>query len=488
MKWRVNWPAIALCLLFLFTAAHRIETPGIQADEALFSMGNFYPQGVAYGMKAFGYTIPLMQMSYLGSFKAWVYAPIFKTFGVSPATIRLPMVLLGAVTLYLLYLFLSSTVSPAAGLMALALLALEPTFLWTTRCDWGPVAIEHFLIVSAVFAVYRRKFPLAAFLIGLACWNKLTALWIVFGLSTAGLLLYGHLLRKTITLRAVALSLIVFTAGAYPLIRYNYTSRGRTAQQTARFSLEGVDRKVDQMQFSLRGDALVGYLIPDDEGVGFRRTFIPEIFACGLIASIIARSRLAFFCLIGPALGWALMLITRGAGASAHHAVLMWPWPHAFAAIALTQALRKHRAVLSLVGLIALISCAAVNLHFFDLLATRGTYPPWSDAIYPLVTTLESAHPDKVYINGWGILDQVRLLSAGRLKVDNSTDLPPERYFNQPNALFVQHTPEWEAVKGTNQRFAPRQQITHTIQDSKGRPIFQIFRVAPPSTTGVSEP
>ena len=236
MNSRANWLALALCLVFFFTAAYRIETPGIQADEALFSMGNFYPQGVGYSMKAFGHTIPLMQMSYLGSFKAWVYAPIFKLFGVTPATIRLPMILLGAITLYLLYLFLSNTVSPAAGLMALALLALEPTFLWTTRCDWGPVAIEHFLIVSAVFAVYRRKFPLAAFLIGLAFWNKLTALWIVFGLSTAALLLYGHLLRKFLTPRTVALSLLMFAAGSQGVRRTD--PRGRRSPHGRRASIQ----------------------------------------------------------------------------------------------------------------------------------------------------------------------------------------------------------------------------------------------------------
>jgi len=176
------------------------------------------------------------------------------------------------------------------------------------------------------------------------------------------------------------------------------------------------------------------------------------------------------------------MAITREGGISAHHVVLIWPWPHAFAAITLAAAI-PNRAVLAAITAAATLSCAAVNWHDYSLLHQRGTYPPWSDAIYPLARYLNDTRPPQVFINDWGIMDQVRLLSAGRLRVHNSLDLPPERYVTLGDALFVEHTDEWESIKGTNQRLraVPGYQVEtlRLITDSKQRPIFRVYRFIP---------
>src|SRR5439155_907360 len=48
-------------------------------------------------------SVPLLIMPYLGALKAWIYAPVFHLFGVSPLTVRLPAILLAAVTLLIFY-------------------------------------------------------------------------------------------------------------------------------------------------------------------------------------------------------------------------------------------------------------------------------------------------------------------------------------------------------------------------------------------------
>jgi len=475
----VKLAAAALCLLFVLVASLWIGKPGIQADEALFTMGNFYPQGVGYKMSFFGRPVPLMQMSYLGSLKAWLYAPIFAVAEPSALTLRLPVILLGALTLWLLFRFLSEAASRRAALVAVALLCLEPTFLWTTRCDWGPVALQHFLIVAGVYAAYRRRIALAAFLFGLALWDKTVAVWILSGLAASALLLYRPAIQKALRPRVAVLALLALLAGAYPLIRYNVSTAGNTARQTARFSFDDLDFKLTQLRLSLRGDALVGYLIPDDEGVGFRATFVPYLLLLCVPLLFRARSRLALFCLLSSTIGWAFMAVTREGGISSHHVVLLWPWPHSFAAITLAAAIR-NRAAVAAITTVAALSCAAVNWHGYSMLHQRGTYPPWSDAIYPLARYLNETNPPQVFINDWGILDQVRLLSAGRLRVDNSLELPPERYVGRSEAFFVEHTAEWESIKGTNARLrsVPGYQVEtlRLITDSKQRPIFRVYR------------
>jgi 4-amino-4-deoxy-L-arabinose transferase-like glycosyltransferase len=478
----VTRAAAAFCLLFLAVGCYQLDQPGIQADEALFTMGIFYPRGVAYSAWVFGHKVPLMQMSYLGSLKAWLWAPVFALAAPSAWTLRLPALLAGAATLWLLYRLLSQAVSPRAGLVAVALLALEPTFLWTTRCDWGPVALQHFLIVAGVYAAFKRRIGLAAFLAGLALWDKTVAVWMLTGLVAAALLLFAREVRQALPPRALLLALLAFLAGAYPLIRFNLVTAGRTAQQTARFSLAELPVKVDQLNYSLRGDSLVGYLIPDDGGAGPRRTVMPWLLAASALLAWRARSRAAWFFLLAPALAWVFMAITHEAGKSAHHVVLLWPWPHAFAAVALTSAFRQ-RAVVYLITAVVVVSCAIVNWHFFRLLSEKGTFPPWSNAIYPLARYLTETKPAKVFVNDWGILDQVRLLSAGRLAVDNSLDLPAERYAAEPGAVFVEHVDEWEAIKGTNARMrnlAGYRQLTLAIvADSRQRPIFRVYRFQP---------
>lgn len=481
--------AAGLCLLFVLVASLWIGTPGIQADEALFTMGNFYPEGVAYKMWFFGHRVPLMQMSYLGSLKAWLYAPIFAIAAPSALTLRLPVILLGALTLWLLYRLLSETASPRAALVAVALLCLEPTFLWTTRCDWGPVALQHLLVVGGVYAASRRRAVLAAFLFGLALWDKTVAIWILTGLAAAALFLYWRPILRAFRPRIAVLALLALLAGAYPLIRYNVVTAGQTAQHTARFSLVDFDIKVTQLRLALRGDALVGYLIPDDEGVGFRATFLPFVFLLSVPLLWKARSRIALFCLLASVIAWAFMAVTHGGGISAHHVVLLWPWPHAFAAVTLAAAI-PSRAALTAITAVATLSCAAVNGHNYSMLHERGTYPPWSDAIYPLARYLNETNPPHVFVNDWGILDQVRLLSAGRLRVDNSLDLPPERYVTRADAVFVEHTDQWESIQGANARLRSvagyRAQTLETISDSKGRPIFRVYRFIPQSRTSAA--
>src|SRR5207237_8011722 len=90
--------AIAAACIFIFLAAYRIELPGLYMDELDFvNAAQGAPDNTMIHMRLG--SVPLFIMPYLGALNAWIYAPIFGLFGVSPLTTRLPALLLAAVRL-----------------------------------------------------------------------------------------------------------------------------------------------------------------------------------------------------------------------------------------------------------------------------------------------------------------------------------------------------------------------------------------------------
>jgi len=135
-------------------------------------------------LSVFKHKIPMLLISYLGALKAWVYAPILAIWEPSVWSVRVPVLLAGAVTLFLFWMLLERTVSRRAALAGTALLAFDTTFLLTTCFDWGPVALQHLLAVSAALLLVRfhttgsrRMLGAAFFLLGLALWDKALFGW-----------------------------------------------------------------------------------------------------------------------------------------------------------------------------------------------------------------------------------------------------------------------------------------------------------------------
>src|SRR5438132_13597805 len=90
--------AIAAACAFVFIAAYRIDLPGLYMDELDFvNAAQGAPDNTMIHMRLG--SVPLFIMPYLGALKAWIYAPISGLFGVSTLTIRLPSILLAAVTM-----------------------------------------------------------------------------------------------------------------------------------------------------------------------------------------------------------------------------------------------------------------------------------------------------------------------------------------------------------------------------------------------------
>src|SRR5689334_19100167 len=101
--------ALLFCLLFVIVGAPWIDKPGIQTDEALFAAGIYPPFLHPFVIRIFKHDYPMMVMTYVGTVKSAIWAAIFKVWPPSPASVRIPAVLLGALSVWWTYLLVSRT-------------------------------------------------------------------------------------------------------------------------------------------------------------------------------------------------------------------------------------------------------------------------------------------------------------------------------------------------------------------------------------------
>ncbi|HEX3879863.1 MAG TPA: glycosyltransferase family 39 protein, partial [Bryobacteraceae bacterium] len=190
-----KWVAVGLFsgIFFFFIGQPFIPLLGIETDEALFASPLFEPLTAIYSWHIGAHLqIPLMLISYLGCLKTLLYAPVFKLFGSGIHTIREPALIAGAVSVWLFFLLLRRVFGNLTAAIGCCLLSMDSLYLLTTCYDWGPVALQHLLIVGGALALVRfyqtqSEISLAAgwFLWGLALWDKALALWVLSGLGVA---------------------------------------------------------------------------------------------------------------------------------------------------------------------------------------------------------------------------------------------------------------------------------------------------------------
>ena len=132
--------AAVLCAIGFFMAASGIFISGIgiYEDEVLFAPTLYHPQESLSPLKILGHFFPTMLMSYVGADKVYLYGAILKGFAPSVWSLRVPVVLMGVLTLWLLFVAVRRLTNDYLAAALACLLATDPLFLLTTTLDWGP--------------------------------------------------------------------------------------------------------------------------------------------------------------------------------------------------------------------------------------------------------------------------------------------------------------------------------------------------------------
>jgi 4-amino-4-deoxy-L-arabinose transferase-like glycosyltransferase len=525
--------ALAACLLFLLTGCALVSLLGIQNDESLFANGIFKPYAVAYKYPWGHAGLPVMLMSYLGALKSWIYRPIFQQFGIGVWTMRLPMLLAGAATVWLFYVLLRRVAGLRAALFGCGLLATDSLYLVTTCFDWGPVALQHLLILSGMLLLvgfYQRRshsrLAWGCFLLGLAMWDKALAAWMLGGISLALVLVFPKQIVRILTFRRVAIAVLAFAFGALPLIVYNIEKPMATFRDNAAWDTSELASKGRLLAATIDGSGLFGWL--NMEGWQTQNPHLPHsalevasarisalaghprhslllyAFVAALLLVPFARGdalRAILFALLAMAIAWAQMALTANAGGSVHHAILLWPLPQMIIAISFAAASRRLHAagigVLALVGVVLMVSGLLVTNEYRVLIVRNGGSPNWTDAIFRLADYIKGVPADNVFCMDWGMMDSLRLLSSGKLPLRVGTDPINKpwlddadrqylaRTIGDPGQVFINHTRNFEFFPGVNDKLVEyaaragyRREVMAVIADSHGRPVYEVYRFA----------
>lgn len=523
---RADRLALVFCFLFVAVASVWLGETGVQNDEALFAAGIYGPYLDA--PLVFGKPFPTMVMTYVGALKSHLYRPIFRYWKPSPASVRFPGILLGALTVWLFYLLLKRTLGIRTALIGTALLATDASFVLTTRWDWGPVVIQHLCLVGGVLALVRfeqgrklRWLALGCFVFGLGIWDKAIFLWSLVGLTCAVLAVFPMRFLALFKRRTVLVASLAFLSGAAPLIAYNVHNNFATFRQNTSWTTEIFAYKANLLRGTLSGGALFGSIAREDWDLPVREPGGPDkralvavnqffggprrnlqvpllLFSLALLPFVWRTpARNAFlFSLIYVAITWAQMAFLRDAGTGAHHTVLVWPMPHlAIAAILGAASLKAGRNGAMLASFLVGVACCAnllvISTYYKNMLRNGGSVA-WTDAIYPAFDALPNMQPEYVCIIDWGLYEPLRLLHRGRLRLCNAADPDHDlpffrRQAGNPNFVFLTHTKGNEFRPGLTERFLARAKaegfapsFRKVFYDYNGRPIIEVFKLFRP--------
>jgi 4-amino-4-deoxy-L-arabinose transferase-like glycosyltransferase len=517
--------------LFYFAAGQPfLPRLGIENDEALFASPILSPR---YGLAPFRVWhthFALMLMSYLGTLKTLILLPVIKVFGANVWSVREPMLLAGAASIWIFYLLVERVAGVRAARIGAVLLAADSLYLLTTCFDWGPVALQHLLLVTGMFFAMRfykerRELLLAAAFcaFGLALWDKALAIWMLSGIAIAALGVFPREILALLSKRRLAIAAGAFLAGALPLVIYNLPRQMPTFHGNFTYDVSELPVKARMLVGTAHGGALLGFFNQDDWQTPYpHRPAGPigrfsvnlsqwaghpgqDLFLFALVLALLLAPfawgrgwRALLFSLTAMALAWAQMAATAGAGGSAHHTILLWPLPQMFVAVSFAAAAERFgRARIAIAAAVAVVcaSSLVVTNEYYVRMARNGGPAAWTDAFTPLNAYLLDTPATAVYCMDWGFLDTLRLLSMGKLPlregseiVSRAVPLPQDReavleMIADRSHVFVTHPPSiafFHVADGNLARLALeegyRRENIAAIRDSYGRLMFEVYR------------
>jgi hypothetical protein len=499
---------------------------GFEYDEVAFVPLIFHPNRSLFAARIFHRFIPLMQMSYAGALKTWLYAPLMNFWRPGLYSVRLPTLVLASLTVVLVGETVRRRGSSRAALFTVALLATDISFLLCSTFDWGPVVIQNFLLASSLYLILVRRatafgLPLAAFALGLALWDKAIFLWILSALCLAAVIFGLGVLRREANLKRFVGAALAFAVGISPLIVYNVKRRNQTLSSNAHFSFADVPPKFTVAQFALNGQAFPNFFVdgsaprsiaphPNASAAGDANKRLPPnpsswrfpAFACLLVAGAACarpEKRRLILCLwCAVILAWLQSAITRDAGVFVHHVVIFYPALFiclGLAGEAIASRLRRYGTLFLAVAGISL--CAGgLNNIYAQFLDFRQFSPTkfWTDADQQLFEYIASHRNRRILIADWGIATQADTRLSGsipieeisfRLKDGNST-ADEAHDWARSRSLIVVHTADHEMFFDQRAKLARLAQSSGsqvvpvaTIGDRAGHPMFEVDELSP---------
>jgi Dolichyl-phosphate-mannose-protein mannosyltransferase len=527
---------VAFVAAFVVVAGLHIRVPGLYYDEVFqettalaFVKGGLASQpAIVPGseISILGHPLPVMANSYIGAVKTIAFSPVAAAFGISPASVRFFTIVVAALALLAYARFLRILFpEEAVAVLATALLASDPSYVFFSRVDFGPSVFMFLLKGVALWQLalwWRtgrlRPFVIGSFALGLGVYDKVNFLWIVAAIPLAALCVRPREVRARVNRRLWAIGGGSFVLGCLPLVAYNLAWPPRTLDPVLHGSLHiaggnqaggpltQLHERFQQLTDLLDGKTIVGLL----GDLGGPPPILPILCALAAAAILVAsldrraRPRLVAerFVVFAGLLVLLFSALTPG-GSYAHHVLLTYPFPHvalAAAAVAAYRLLRGRAAALAVgsVATAAIVAAVALGVRTDSKLLSRlsatGGSGNFSDAIYGLEDYLAKDESRPFVAVDWGIYQNLVALSQGRLRgherwLELSQQANPgERYagdLTSPTTAYLLHTPGWTNFPRARRKFfrivrasGRHARLVRVIPSRQGHAVFEVYRVS----------
>lgn len=440
---------LACAALALGLVGRSLERPGLNYDEVIQAEPALWflraepapPQAPGVrSVRVLGRPLPWMTQPYMGALKSQVLVPVFALAHADAHSLRLATLGIALLGLVCAMAFTFRLYDLPTALLLGSLLALDPSFLFTSRHDWGSFALGFLLRSAAALTLltgWRARDRLALFAgglcAGLSVYNKIDGV-VPLAAAGAALLLAAPGLLREMRPRAASLGALLagFGLGAAPMLagavpalvaaralaRAGAASGGEWAEK-----LSALHAVLDGSYFHrlmLAGGSFER--LADVEGATATPFLALFLIASLALALWLARdlrrglaSRPQRFALLAALFALAGVLLTPRA-VRIHHFLNAWPLPHLVVAVAAREAWRRlaghglARAALALALAAALLGALRADLHTFALMRDTGGRGRWSDALERLAPELarQGAH---VVCLDWGFAGPLRFTS-----------------------------------------------------------------------------
>jgi len=426
---------LILCLSLLAYVgiqSRNIQYPGLHYDEVLFV--NAAQGGVDDSFICKRITnVPVLLHFYAGALKAYLYFPIFTAFDVSPLTIRLPMILLTAASIGVLFFAVKAASASAAAWIAFLLFWLSPNLMAHTRMDNGPVAIEFFLrsvCLLVLFKAYKHNARLN--LIALYCFfcigifNNVKFIWFINSIYAAAAVLYADTLMVEAKKRNTRFFIRGMSAAVLsylPFIYYAYLISQQVILTTDfyKFSVHnmllGLREKLSSLIGTITGDGVYTFILgPLDATAGTLYLWLMiAVFVAGFLSmarlktvdSIIGKN---YYSLLTVLIVTLIQIGITTRAQKLWHLFTIQPVFTMLIALSIyaigRSTWRYHKSIAAGILVAVVFYNAWLVSLYQEGYKNKKSTPFWSEAIYELISYTRQT-PGRYFSGDWSIHNQL---------------------------------------------------------------------------------
>jgi 4-amino-4-deoxy-L-arabinose transferase-like glycosyltransferase len=488
--WSLAALVLALALYFVVGLTN-LRLPGLQYDEAADAVPaiqvlNGAEPSAIQNITLLGRQWPLMLLHHIGPTSIYTSLIGLSLLGVSVEALRITQLVVGALSLVLLWLLARSWFDDLTAVVAVLLCASAPAFIWWSRAgaNWTvpllPLSLGMLLSLGRWWRTGSRVALIAAALcFGLGLTTKVLFVWWVAPLALTALIAGPrrvlNAIRNTGTI-GFALAVVGMLIGLAPLIIHNIPN-GDTfrfifsnAAQTRIYGHNNLDVAnnlglvLSEWLRMLGGDTL-HFFAPAGLPLGAIAFVAALAFEVGLlITRPAARAPRRWLLVLTPLTVLPLSTIsTSSIGAT--YVFLIVPLAWLLIAVALVDAARLVRARTSLVTASAVMGVAAlalvgnhvlINARMHQFFVATGGRGFWSDSVYALADDLSARFAGRpVIAMDWGFRRTLEFLTRDQIRPREMFEYAPAPspkfedvstvLLRDPQNVYLFHAPETTA-------------------------------------------